>query len=94
MLKINSLIPKSTKRYILKNTVQKKIEKNTDLALLGAVGVTTQVARIASWDVQDIAITSFFATLFVKSFVNLFKNRLDYNLIKKRAVSIKKASKI
>jgi hypothetical protein len=94
MLKIRSIIPKSTNRYLFKNTVKAKYERNVDASFLSVIGLAVETVRLDSWEPHDIAITSALLTMLYKTTIEAIKNRIKLIPIKKRAIAIKKSSKI
>ena len=94
MLKINSIIPKSTNRYLFKNTAKAKFERNVDASFISALGLAVETARMKHWEPHDIAITSVLFTMFYKTTLEAIKNRIKLIPIKKRAIAIKKSSKV
>ena len=88
-MKISSQIPYS-KKYFTKNTAQAKYERSFDMAFISGVGLTAQLSRFKNWEPEDIAITTFIGTIFLKSVQEAIKNKINLNSIKKRAKSILK----
>ena len=88
-MKINSQILYS-KKYFTKNTTQAKYERSFDMAFISGVGLTAQISRFKNWEPEDIAITTFIGSNFLKSVQEAIKNKINLNSIKKRAKSILK----
>ena len=94
MLKINNAVQKTVKRHLLKNTVNAKYERCSNISTLSACALAIQASRIRDWQYYDVAITSFLTASFFTSTLEWFKNKKALIPIKKRAKSIKNASKI
>ena len=94
MLKINDAVQKTVKRHLFKNTINAKYERCANLSTLSACGLAIEAARFREWQFHDIAITSLLASSFYASTLGWFKNKMALIPIKKRAKSIKNASKI
>lgn len=100
MLKISPIlnnvgksVEKSVSRYIRKDTINAKYNRNMDMAAAAGVGVLVQIFRLPTWEPQDIAISAFIMAGGVKGIFESAKSRIQLFPIIKRAKQIKKASK-
>ena len=93
MLKVNSIIPKTVKRYSLKNTISGKYNRSKDVATISTLATTVQIGRIPFWGLHDIGLTAVLATITLGSIKNLMNIRTSLQPIVERAKAIKKASK-
>ena len=92
MLNINS-IKKPVSRYLYKNTINAKYNRNIDFATATSLGFAVQIARMPYWEDYDIPTTAFCGALWVNSVKNILKNRIALSPIIKRAKSIKNTAK-
>lgn len=92
MLKINPILT-NVCRYCKKNTVNAKYNRNMDLAAIGSIGLMTQIVRFPVWELHDVPIAVMSLAVYLKGLYEGVKNRFELSPIKKRAKSIKKASK-
>ena len=93
MLKIGPKIQKSVNRYLFKNTVRAKYNRNMDTALFSGLGAAAEVLRMPNWEPHDFGLTAFLGTLYVRSTGKAFKHLIELQPIRKRAIKIKKAAK-
>lgn len=92
MLKINSSVPKTFSRYARKNTINARHVRAADLFVFTTLGTAVQASRIPFWQLHDVGITAAFATMCIKSMVEMMKTKSLLAPIKKRALNIKKSS--
>ena len=93
MLKIGPRIEGKLNRYIYKNTVRAKYNRNMDLGLLTGVAAGVELFRLPHWQPADFGITSMFYAVSLRSIGKGFKHLLELQPIRKRAIRIKKAAK-
>lgn len=93
MFKIGPKIQKSVNRYLYKNTVRAKYNRNMDTALFSGLGAAAEVCRLPHWEPHDFGITAFLGALYVRSTGKAFKHLIELQPIRKRAIKIKKAAK-
>lgn len=90
--KISLINPNSIKRYSLKTTVNGKYKRCADITKISAIGLGVQILRLPSWEIPDVSITALFGAYFIKGIKELFSQRKNLELIKKRALAIKNTS--
>lgn len=93
MIKINPKFYRNAERYLHKNTVRAKYDRNMDTALISGLAAGAQVLRIPQWEPHDIGLTAFFGTTYLCSAGKALKHLIELQPIRKRAIKIKKASK-
>ena len=92
-MKIGQNIQQQVSRYLNKNTVRARYNKNMDAATVCGVLTGAQVLRIGSWGANDVAITAMCGSLTLGSIGNAFKEFVALQPIRKRAIRIKNISK-
>lgn len=85
---------KSCNRYLYKNTVRAKYNRNMDVATFAGIATGVQIFRTPSWQPHDIGITAMLATLTYGNIGMAIKNLIKLQPIRKRAIKIKKAAKL
>ena len=94
-MKIGQKISKNILRYERKNTISARYERYRTKADLFTLATGIQLFRLPTWEpLTDIAITSFLGTIALKNFKDAFCLLKDLRIIKKRATSIKKATRL
>lgn len=91
-MKIYSNFKQSANRYLLKNTVRAKYNRNMDTALISGLITGGEVFRIPYWDPHDIGITAFMGSVYLRSIGKAIKHLIELQPIRKRAIKIKKSS--
>jgi hypothetical protein len=95
MLKIGQKITSYISKHEGKRTASAKYDKYMTRAKLSAFATGVQVFRLPSWVPEiDIPITSFTGAFCIKSFEDAISLLKDLRVIKKRALSIKKATRL
>jgi len=93
MLKISPKTHQKIGRYLYKNTIRAKYNRNMDTALMSGIATGVEVLRFPHWDVHDIGLTALFGTIYLKNAGQALKNLLKLQPLRKRAIQIKKAAK-
>ena len=93
VLKISQNFQHQVSRYLNKNTVSARYNKNMDAATVSGILTGAQVLRLGNWEPHDIGITAMFSAITIRSISNAFKEFVALRPIKKRAIQIKKIRK-
>lgn len=93
VLKIGPKFQHQVSRYLNKNTVSARYNKNMDAATVSGILTGVQVLRLGNWEPHDIGITAMLGTITMKSIRNAFKEFVALQPIKKRAIQIKNIRK-
>lgn len=93
MLKISPKFQQSVNRYLYKNTVRAKYNRNMDTALFSGLGAAAEVCRFPHWEPHDVGITATLGAIYLRSTGKALKHLLELQPIRKRAIKIKKAAK-
>ncbi len=95
MLKIGPKLQKNVHQYFAKNTVRAKYDRNMDAALVsGIVAVGETLTCLEHFEPHNIAILTTSVAVYCKTFTTAMKQLLKLQPIRKRAIKIKKASKL
>lgn len=92
MIKISPGIETKVRRYLTKNTVRAKYNRNMDMGFWTGIAASAETLRLPHWDIHDIGIASMLWTLSLANIGKGFKHLLELQPIRKRAIKIKKAS--
>lgn len=87
-------IKKNCNRYIYKNTVRAKYNRNMDITTFAGIATGIQVFRMPSWQAHDFGITAMLGTLTYGNLTLAIKNFIKLQPIRQRAIKIKKAAKL
>ena len=88
-MKISKITNTNINRYLKKNTINGKYERNIDTAIASCVAFGVQILRIPFWQIPDVGIPAGLGTLAIKCFTDALKIKKDLTPIKKRAMRIK-----
>jgi hypothetical protein len=92
-LKITTKFLQKTPKYLYKNTVNARYNRHLDAGTVCVLGTGVQIARMPSWQIQDLGITSIFASVAIKNFGEAVKDFIALKPIRKRAFAIKHCNK-
>lgn len=93
MIKISPKLQKNISRYLNKNTVRAKYDRNMDAALVSGLVSTGEIINFRHAQPHDIGILAASLTIYLKSLTTAMKHLIELQPIRKRAIKIKKASK-
>lgn len=93
MLKIGPRIERKINRYLYKNTVRAKYNRNMDLGVWTGVAAGVELFRLPHWQPADFGITSMLYAVSLRSIGKGLKHLFELQPIRKRAIKIKKAAK-
>lgn len=93
MIKINNAIQKSVTRYLYKNTVRAKYDRNMDTAFVSGLTAAAEAIRMPNWEPHDFGIFALAGSIYLRCAAKALKHLIELQPIRKRAIKIKKAAK-
>ncbi|MBD5402308.1 hypothetical protein HDR58_05855 [bacterium] len=80
-------------RYLNKNTVRAKYNRNMDAALFSGLATIGEILRFPTWHPIEAGITGVLGSIYVRSAGLALKQLIELQPIRARAIKIKKAAK-